>query len=36
MNSALFFGQLQGDADIFYIARTSLLELLAPVFKARE
>ncbi|GEP44828.1 DUF4340 domain-containing protein [Brevifollis gellanilyticus] len=36
MNSALFFGQLQGDADVFYIAKTSLLELLAPVFKAKE
>ena len=36
MNSALYYGQLQGDPDLFYIARTSLLELLAPVFKAKE
>lgn len=36
MNSALFYGQLQGDPDIFYIARGSLLELLAPVFRAQE
>jgi len=35
MNSALFYGQLQGDADIFYIARTTLLELLAPVIKTK-
>jgi hypothetical protein len=35
MNSALYYGQLQGDADLFYIARTTLLEILAPVFKAK-
>ena len=36
LNSALFFGQLQGDPDLFYISRTTLLELLAPVFKSKE
>ncbi|MCA1962823.1 MAG: DUF4340 domain-containing protein [Prosthecobacter sp.] len=36
MNAALFYGQLQGDADIFYIARSTLLELLAPVFRSAE
>jgi hypothetical protein len=36
MNAALFYGQLQGDADIFYIARGTLLELLAPVFRSQE
>ncbi len=35
MNSALYYGQLQGDPDLFYIARTTLLEILAPVFKAK-
>lgn len=35
MNSALFYGQLQGDPDLFYIARTTLLEMLAPVFKSK-
>jgi len=36
MNSALFYGQMQGDPDLFYIARTTLLEILAPVFKGKE
>jgi hypothetical protein len=36
MNSALYYGQLQGDADLFYIARTTLMEILAPVFKKKE
>jgi hypothetical protein len=36
MNSTLFFGQVQGDADIFYISRSALLDLLAPVFRPKE
>lgn len=36
MNTTIYFGQVQGDPDVFYIARTTLLELLAPVFKAKE
>lgn len=36
MNSTLFYGQVQGDADIFYISRSALLELLAPVFRPKD
>ncbi len=35
MDTTLYFGQVQGDADVFYIARSSLLRLLAPVFKTQ-
>ncbi len=34
IDTALYFGQVQGDPDVFYIARSALLELLAPVFKS--
>lgn len=34
MDTALYFGQVEGQSDVFYISRTSLLELLAPVFKS--
>jgi hypothetical protein len=33
MDTTLYFGQVQGDPDVFYIARGTLLELLAPVLK---
>lgn len=36
MDTTLYFGQVQGDPDVFYIARSSLLELLAPVFKTTK
>lgn len=35
MDTTLYFGQVQGDPDVFYIARSSLLKILAPVFKAQ-
>jgi hypothetical protein len=34
MDTAFYFGQVEGDPDIFYVTRPMLLELLAPVFKA--
>ncbi|SKB03462.1 protein of unknown function [Prosthecobacter debontii] len=34
MDTALYFGQVDAGPDVFYIARASLLELLAPVFKS--
>lgn len=34
MDTALYFGQVDAGPDVFYVTRTSLLELLAPVFKA--
>lgn len=34
-NTAFYFGQLEGDPDIFYVSRTALLELLTPVFKSQ-
>ena len=33
MDTALYFGQVNGGPDVFYVTRTALLELLAPVFK---
>lgn len=33
MNTAFFFGQIEGDPDVFYVTRPMLLELLAPVIK---
>lgn len=35
MDTTLYFGQVQGDPDVFYIARSSLLKILAPVFKVK-
>jgi hypothetical protein len=32
-DTTLYFGQVQGDPDVFYIARSTLLQVLAPVFK---
>ncbi len=32
-DTALYFGQVDTGPDVFYVTRTSLLELLAPVFK---
>lgn len=32
-DTTLYFGQVQGDPDVFYIARSTLLQILAPVFK---
>jgi hypothetical protein len=33
LDTTLYFGQVQGDPDVFYIARSTLLQILAPVFK---
>jgi hypothetical protein len=33
MDTAFYFGQLDGDPDVFYMTRPALLELLAPIFK---
>ena len=33
-DTAFFFGQIEGSADVFYITRKALLEILAPPFKA--
>lgn len=34
--TAIYYGQLDGGPDVFYITRESLRELLAPVFKKKE
>ncbi len=34
--TAIYFGQLDGGPDVFYISRESLRELLVPVFKKKE
>jgi hypothetical protein len=36
MDTALYFGRVDAGPDVFYVARTSLLQLLAPVFKTTE
>ena len=36
MDTALYFGRVDAGPDVFYVARTSLLQLLAPVFKSAE
>ncbi|HRJ09567.1 MAG TPA: DUF4340 domain-containing protein [Prosthecobacter sp.] len=33
MDTALWFGQVDNGPDVFYITRTALMDLLAPVFK---
>jgi hypothetical protein len=32
-DTAFFFGQVEGDPDIFYMSRKSLLEVVASPFK---
>lgn len=34
MDTALYFGQVDKGPDVFYVTRSALLELLAPVFKS--
>lgn len=36
MDTALYFGQVDSGPDVFYVTRSSLLELLAPVFKDQQ
>jgi hypothetical protein len=33
VETPMYYGQLLGDPDLFYMSRTSLLEILASVFK---
>lgn len=36
METAIYYGQLDGGPDVFYITRESLRELLSPVFKSSK